>query len=213
MVMIKVKVCGLTDPMNVKEITLTGVDFVGYIFYPHSKRFAGLNPDKSLFSVVPDGIKKTGVFVNEEPAMIKKIAGSASLDFIQLHGNESVDYCRSLRNEGLKIIKTFSVGNDFDPVITDKYGEVCDYFLFDTKSENHGGTGKKFEWKVLENYSFLKPFFLSGGIGPEDFEITELVRNDQFFSIDINSRFEISPGIKDVGCLENFIDKFKKLQI
>jgi phosphoribosylanthranilate isomerase len=211
--MIKVKVCGLTDPRNVKAITLTGVDFVGYIFYPHSKRFAGWNPDKSLFSVVPESIKKTGVFVDEEPGRVKEIAVTASLDFIQLHGKESAEYCRSLKREGLRIIKSFGVGEDFDPVITDNYSDVCDYYLFDTKSEGHGGTGHKFDWKVLENYSFMKPFFLSGGIGPEDFEIAALTRNEWFFAIDINSRFEISPGIKDVDCLVTFIDKFKKSQI
>jgi|WetSurMetagenome_2_1015567.scaffolds.fasta_scaffold367269_2 phosphoribosylanthranilate isomerase len=211
--MIKVKVCGLTDPLNVKSVTGTGIDFVGYIFYPRSKRFLGWNPDKSLFSVVPEGVQKTGVFVDADPVQISEIAEYASLDIVQLHGNESIEYCRSLKDGGFHIIKTFGVGRDFDPASTDSYSDVCDYFLFDTKSEDHGGTGIKFNWSILENYPFLKPFFLSGGLGPEDANLTSLIRSDKFFAIDLNSRFEISSGIKDIASLRIFIDKLKMRHI
>ena len=208
--MIRVKVCGLNDPLNVTAISETGVDFIGYIFYRGSVRFVGELPDKKLFSNVKNRIKRVGVFVNEDPVKVKELAEYASLDLIQLHGNESVSYCASLKDDGLKIIKTFGVGNDFDPGETDLYSEVCDFFLFDARQEKHGGAGKKFEWGLLKNYPFVKPFFLSGGIGPEDVDITPGVLNRQFFAIDINSRFEISPGIKDAGSVKNFINEIKR---
>ena len=208
--MLRVKVCGLNDPLNVKAISESGADFLGFIFYPDSKRFVGRNPDKMMFMDVPEGIKKTGVFVNENPSRILELSEFARLDVIQLHGNESVEYCRSLKMSGLLIIKTFSVGSDFDPAKTDLYSDACDYFLFDTKSVNHGGSGSKFNWKIIENYTFNKPFFLSGGIGPEDSGIVTEIVSKHFYAIDINSRFEILPGIKDAVRVKNFINEIKR---
>jgi len=208
--MIRVKVCGLNDPSNVKVISECGPDFIGFIFYRSSKRFVGKYPDKSLFINVPEGINKTGVFVNEKSPRILEWAKFAELNIIQLHGNESVKYCKSLRATGLLIIKTFGVGTDFDPGITDRYSDACDYFLFDTKSEQYGGSGGKFDWNLLGNYHFKKPFFLSGGIGPEDTSIGATLENHQFYAVDVNSRFEISPGIKDAVKVRNFINNLKK---
>lgn len=211
--LIHVKVCGLTDPLNVKAISESGADFIGFIFYRDSKRYVGENPDKTLFSNVSEGIRRTGVFVDEQPSKVLKTAEFAGLDVIQLHGNESVNYCRSLKANGLLIIKVFCVGEAFDPLITDLYSEVCDYFLFDTKHERHGGSGNKFDWGILGNYHFKKPFFLSGGIGPEDTNIKTAVLNSQLFAVDINSRFEISPGIKDAVRVKNFINEIKRSDI
>jgi phosphoribosylanthranilate isomerase len=211
--MISVKVCGLNNPLNVKAISESGPDFIGFIFYPDSKRYVGRIPDKALFLNVPEGIMRTGVFVNEDSERILELAKYADLDIIQLHGNESINYCKSLRASGLQIIKTFAVGADFDPGVTDQYSKACDYFLFDTKYEKHGGTGNKFDWGKLKNYSFKKPFFLSGGIGPEDTNIKAAVLNNQLFAIDINSRFEISPGIKNAVSVKNFINEIKRSDI
>lgn len=211
--MISVKVCGLNNPLNVKAISECGADFIGFIFYRDSKRYVGRIPDKSLFLNVPRGIIRTGVFVNEDSERILKLTKYANLDIIQLHGDESVNYCKSLKDSGLQIIKTFGVGADFDPGVTDQYSKACDYFLFDTKHEKYGGTGNKFDWGMLKNYSFKKPFFLSGGISPEDTDIILSVANDQFFAIDINSGFEISPGIKDAVRVKNFINQIKRKQI
>jgi phosphoribosylanthranilate isomerase len=211
--LISVKVCGLNNPLNVKAISESGADFIGFVFFRYSKRYVGETPDKTLFSNVSEGIKRTGVFVDEQPSKVLELAEYAGLDVIQLHGNESVNYCKSLKAYGLMIIKTFGVGKDFDPRITDHYSEVCDYFLFDTKYEKHGGSGNKFDWGILGNYRFKKPFFLSGGIGPEDTNIKESVLNSQLFAIDINSRFEISTGIKDCESVKNFINEIKRSDI
>jgi phosphoribosylanthranilate isomerase len=211
--MIRVKVCGLNDPSNVKAISESGADFIGFIFYPGSKRYVGDYPDKMLFANVSAGIKKTGVFVNEESKMILESAKSSELEVIQLHGDESVDYCKFLKASGLSIIKTFRVGKDFDPGITDQYSDACDYFLFDTKDEYHGGSGHKFNWRILGNYYFKKPFFLSGGIGPEDSGIAATIVNQQFYAVDVNSRFEIFPGIKDAVRVKNFINEIKRSYI
>ena len=211
--MISIKVCGLNNPLNVKEISESGADFIGFIFYQDSKRYVGRVPDKTLFSNVSEGIKRTGVFVNEQSSRVLELAEYGGLDVIQLHGNESVNYCKSLKASGLLIIKTFGVGSGFDPCITDHYSEACDYFLFDTKHEKSGGTGNKFQWGILGKYCFKKPFFLSGGIGPEDTNIQAAVLNNQLFAIDINSRFEISPGIKDAVSVKNFINEIKRSDI
>jgi phosphoribosylanthranilate isomerase len=211
--MIRVKVCGLKDPLNVKAISACGADFVGFIFYPGSKRYVGKCPDKMLFRNVSEGINKTGVFVNEELPAVLKLAKFADLEVIQLHGDESVKYCKLLKASGLLVIKTFGVGADFDPGITDRYSDACDYFLFDTKYEYHGGSGDKFNWSILGNYSFKKPFFLSGGISPEDTGIVATLINQQFYAVDVNSRFEILPGIKDAVRVKNFINEIKRSYI
>lgn len=207
---IRVKVCGLIDPDNVSTLSVSGADYLGFIFYPGSKRYVGRVPVKTLFSNVPEGIKRTGVFVDEEPTKVLELAEYAGLDVLQLHGSESVNYCWSLKKSGLVIIKAFGVGKDFDPGMTDLYSEVCDYFLFDTKSEIYGGGGVKFEWEALGDYCFKKPFFLSGGIGPEDVKKVLSVPGNQLFAVDINSRFEISPGIKDAVRVSDFINEIKR---
>jgi len=210
--MIRVKVCGLSDPLNVKAISETGIDYAGFIFYPGSKRYVGPTPDKSLFSGVPERIKKAGVFVNEEPEKLLHQAEYATLDIIQLHGSESVTYCKLLKGKGFEVIKVFGVGPDFDPRKTDAYSEVCDYFLFDTSHMQLGGTGIKFEWELLIDHSFAKPFFLSGGIGPDDHEKAAAILNNKFYAVDINSRFEMSTGIKDAAMVKKFISKIKNIQ-
>lgn len=206
---IRVKVCGLTDPSNVKIISGCGPDYLGFIFYPQSKRFVGHLPDKTLFSGIPEGVKKTGVFVNEEPDRILELAEYLELHVVQLHGNESVSCCKSIKASGLTVIKAFGADAGFDPQSTDRFSDVCDFFLFDTKHADYGGSGKKFDWNILNDYSFKKPFFISGGIGPEDKTVKSIVTNDRFFGVDINSRFETSTGIKDANTVRNFINEIK----
>lgn len=208
--MIRVKVCGLNDPSNVKAVSGCGVDFIGFVFYPGSKRYVGEYPDKTLFMNVPEGILKTGVFVNEESEKVLELAEYAELRVIQLHGNESVIYCKRIRASGLLIIKTFGVGDDFDPKITEPYSEACDFFLFDTKTSHYGGSGNKFNRNRLRNYSYKRPFFLSGGVGPEDSDISATLLDKQFYAVDVNSRFEIRPGIKDPVIIKRFIDEIKR---
>jgi phosphoribosylanthranilate isomerase len=211
--MIKVKVCGLSDPLNVKELAEAMPDFMGFIFYPGSPRYVGEEPDMALFHNVPPGIKRIGVFLNERNDKILELSMRTGLDMIQLHGNESPVSCLQLKSSGLTIIKAFNIGEDFNFESLMQYVPVCDYFLFDSGSEKPGGSGRKFEWGKLEQYLIEKPFFLSGGIGPEDSGIIKSIVNKGLFAVDINSRFETAPGIKDVTKVNTFIKEIKENQL
>jgi phosphoribosylanthranilate isomerase len=207
--MIRVKVCGLTNPLNVKEIAKLSPDFLGFIFFPLSPRYVGEEPDMKLFCDLPSGIMRTGVFLNENSRQILEISKRIGLDVIQLHGNETPDSCLHLKSRGLTVIKAFSIDNDFNFDSLKIYNQASDFFLFDTKSETAGGSGKKFNWDKLKEYTLGKPFFLSGGIGPEDTGAFKSMVNHGLFAVDINSRFETSPGIKDSVLVKEFIDEIK----
>jgi phosphoribosylanthranilate isomerase len=211
--MIKVKVCGLSDPSNVKEIAGIRPDFMGFIFYRGSARYVGEKYDPLLFKIVPSGIFKVGVFLNEKNNKILEISEKEGIDFIQLHGNETARNCAELKSAGLKIIKAFSIDNDFDFNTVKVYLPFCEYFLFDTKHEKFGGSGKKFNWSKLEEYKSDRQFFLSGGIGPGDTAFAEYLFDKGLFGLDINSRFEASPGIKDVGLVDEFIKTIQNYQL
>jgi phosphoribosylanthranilate isomerase len=211
--MIKVKVCGMRDHRNVRSVISTGPDYLGFIFYPESPRFVGTNPDKGLFQEVPAGIRKVGVFVDEEPRNVLELAGQYNLNFVQLHGNESAAYCKTITAAGLGIIKAFGIGKAFDFESLRPYLPVCDYFLFDSRSDQHGGTGVRFDWNMLGLYTFDVPFFLSGGISCEDATNIRLLRHRSLYAVDINSRFESEPGIKDEGKVKSFIQEIKKVSI
>jgi len=207
--MLKIKVCGLTDPANVKEITRADIDFAGFIFYPGSKRFVGNEPDMNLFRIIPVHVKKVGVFVDEDPEKILKIAQKAALDIIQLHGDENTDYCRKIKSYGRKVIKAFRIGSGIDMKLVNEFTEVCNYFLFDSGGLTYGGSGLKFDWNILGDIKPGRPFFLSGGITPEDVSELKKIDNKMFFGVDINSRFEISHGIKDPGKVKKFAEDIK----
>jgi len=207
--MIRIKICGMNDPVNVTEISALNPDYLGFIFHKGSSRFVGAEPDMKLFHNVLPGIKKVGVFLNERSQRILEISMGTGIDVIQLHGNEIPDYCDRIKSCGLTVIKVFNINNEFSFDSLIPYLSKCDYFLFDTKSRKHGGSGRKFDWKKLEGYYFDKPFFLSGGIGPEDPELLNLIINKGLFAIDINSRFEISPGVKDIRLVKTFINSIK----
>jgi phosphoribosylanthranilate isomerase len=208
--MLKIKVCGLTDPVNTEEIAGTSPDYMGFIFYPGSKRYVGNKPDPSLFSNISEGIQKTGVFVNEEPSRIIETVDIYRLDLVQLHGDESAGYCNILKESGLIIIKAFEISNNLRFMTLDQYMDVCEYFLFDTKTGSQGGSGVKFDWNKINEYKFNKPFFLGGGIGPEDTSVIKKINHKNLFAVDINSRFELRPGIKDSSKVKEFIDEIKR---
>lgn len=203
----------MSELLNVKEISETNPDFMGFIFYPGSQRYVGEEPDMALFLNVPPGILKTGVFVNEVPDKIIELTFRTGCEMIQLHGNESPDYCAHLKSSGLSIIKAFNMTEYFDFELLKSYIPACDYFLFDTKTENFGGSGIKFNWAKLAGYNLDKPFFLSGGIGPEDAGLIKTLENRGFFAVDVNSRFESAPGVKNVILVKTFIDEIKNNQI
>lgn len=204
---VKLKICGMKEPANILEIVGLQPDYLGFIFYKPSKRYIdGLLP--SFVKDLPAGIKKTGVFVNEELIKVAELATLYGLNAVQLHGAESAAYCEELRklldDYGIEIIKAFGIDRDFDFTVLDTYEDKVDYFLFDTQTPQHGGSGKTFDWALLNGYTLAKPYFLSGGIGPDN--ITELhkIKDLRLFAIDINSKFEIAPGLKDIDKLNDF---------
>lgn len=211
--MVRVKVCGMNNVQNVKEVARLNPDFMGFIFYPLSPRYIGDNPEMQLFGSVPDSVKRIGVFFNADNHLILEQSIQKGLNMVQLHGSESPVSCSQLKSSGLIIIKTFSIGVDFNFELLRKYIPACDYFLFDTKGEKPGGTGKKFPWAKLSEYTLDKPFFLSGGIGPEDSTLKAEIMNKGLYAVDINSRFETSVGIKDTALVKTFIEAIKKDQL
>ncbi len=190
------------DTAIMHQLAQLPVDMLGFIFYPRSPRYVvGKIPPEEI-KKLPGNIKKAGVFVNENTDNIKEIAKTYHLDVIQLHGSESAQTCAALKSQGFIIIKAFNLTkqNDFEA-----YAPFCDLFLFDTPSEKHGGTGAKFDWSLLESYKGQTPFLLSGGIGPDDAEELQQIEHPQMTGIDINSKFEVEPGRKNVNAIKNFI--------
>jgi phosphoribosylanthranilate isomerase len=207
--MLKVKVCGMTDPVNTEEIVRTGPDMIGFIFFPGSKRYVGMDLDGSLFNNIPSGILKAGVFVGEQHSVIIDTVNLYGLDMVQLHGNESPDYCDYLKKNGLIIIKAFGISNSFNFMSLEKYINACDYFLFDSKTRSHGGSGHKFNWAKINEYAINKPFLLGGGIGPADVSLIKKLNHYYLYGVDLNSCFEINPGIKDIKKVKDFIDEIR----
>ena len=193
----KLKICGMKFQDNIAEVASLLPDYMGFIFWEKSARyFDGELP------TIPKSIKKVGVFVDADLKFVKEKISKYNLDLVQLHGKESAEFCANLKSENCKIIKAFSVDNFFDFSILDNYKEYCDYFLFDTKGKLPGGNGITFDWSVLKKYHLNVPYFLSGGIGLENKKELQ-----EFFSksyshncvaIDVNSKFEIEPGLKNV---------------
>ena len=194
----------MTNRINIDEIALLPIRWMGFVFYAGSVRDAsGVTPEDVLR--VPGTINKTGVFVNAGEDEILCKAEELSLNTIQLHGEESPDYCKRMRERGFEIIKALPVRDVADIKAAEKYKGSCDYLLFDTKSPERGGTGNKFNWNILDNYNQDTPFLLSGGISWQDAEIIRNMNYDKMAGVDLNSRFESEPGIKDVERLKRFI--------
>lgn len=205
---LKIKVCGMN--LNTVEVATLKPDYLGFIFWKPSKRCYN-----EELAIIPHKIKKVGVFVDESLIVVGEKVKKHDLLGVQLHGKESPEYCRQLKNElnGVKIIKVFSIKNKFDFRVLEPYEGVCDFFLFDTKGKLPGGNGYKFDWQVLKDYPSTKPFFLSGGIGLEDIDsIKEFAQKPESAycrAIDINSKFELKPGLKDIEKLKDFIKGLK----
>ncbi|MEI3531146.1 MAG: phosphoribosylanthranilate isomerase [Bacteroidaceae bacterium] len=201
-----VKVCGMRDSENIRAIEQTKADLMGFIFHPKSPRFVA-----SLPEYMPKKQKRVGVFVNASLEQILAKAQKFSLEYIQLHGDEPPAFCSELKNRGLKVIRALRIANADDIIRAESYN-MADLMIFDTKTELYGGSGKKFNWQLLENYKGCVPFLLSGGIRSDTFEEIKAFFHPQFAGIDLNSGFEISPALKDVGKLNNFIEKIKGMR-
>ncbi|NIJ56158.1 phosphoribosylanthranilate isomerase [Dyadobacter arcticus] len=199
----KIKVCGLRQQDNIEKVVALQPNFIGFIFYEKSPRFVGDELNEEYVKSIPQNIKKVGVFVNASPGHILNTVKKYDLQYAQLHGNEMPDICRSIRQKGVSVIKAFSINDQFNFAMLNNYKSFCDLFLFDTKGDNPGGNGTSFDWKLLKRYDNEKPFFLSGGIGLDNIEeIITLSKTLPIYGIDVNSQFEIEPGIKDVNKLE-----------
>lgn len=199
-----VKVCGMRDPDNIRAVAEAGADWMGFIFYPRSPRCF----DRASIPL-PDAISRVGVFVNEKPERILAKAGEFGLDYLQLHGKEPVDECRLLREAGYPVIKAISVSSAEDVLQAIPYEGEVDYFLFDTKCKGYGGSGRQFDWSVLESYQGETPFLLCGGISPGSITELEQFRHPLWAGIDLNSGFETAPANKDEQLLKLFIGQFK----
>ena len=201
------KVCGMKYKNNILEISNLKPDLMGFIFWPESPRYFDYN-----IINIPREIAKVGVFVNQSFEFILEKINKFDLNYVQLHGKEKVQFCKKL-NSVTKIIKVFNVDEKFDFNNIKPFEDFCDYFLFDTKGKGYGGTGKKFNWNILKNYESNKPFFLSGGIGPEHVsKIKKLLKtNLPIYAIDINSKFETKPGLKKIEIIEDFKNKINEL--
>jgi len=181
---------------------------MGFIFYNRSPRY--VNEESLAFLKTPRGsIKRVGVFVNEDLSNLNTLLAQYYFDCIQLHGTESPQYILSISNNDISIIKAFSIHDEFDWDSLIAYDGVVDYFLFDTATDSYGGSGKKFNWGVLKNYQLDKPFFLSGGISIEDANSLEELNMPLLQVVDINSCFEISPGLKDAQLVNRFLNKIR----
>ena len=207
---LKIKVCGMRDPENVSGVVAAEPDYLGLIFYPKSKRFVGFEASAELLALIPDSVKKVGVFVDEAQDKVLEISRNWALNVVQLHGNESPEYCRQIQEKGWTVFKAFAVDENFDFEILKNYSGVCESFLFDTKGQLPGGTGHKFNWQLLENYSGETPFFLSGGIGPDDLDAIRHFAHPRWRGLDVNSGFEISPALKDLEKVRKFINEIRK---
>lgn len=197
----------MRDEGNIREVESLGADWMGFIFYPNSPRYVG-----EKISYLPVQMKKVGVFVNEQVDQIISNAKINRLDIVQLHGDESPDDCRALRDNGYKVIKVLGMSAEkpFPHELTKRFDGACDYFLFDTRTpQRYGGSGRKFEWSLLANYLGTTPFLLSGGISGEDVEAVKRFSHAQFAGIDLNSAFEIAPANKDVELLRAFIKQIR----
>lgn len=206
---LKIKICGICEPGNLIEISKLKPDLMGFIFYSHSTRYVAGRLDPEIIAEFLPGIRKAGVFVNADFEAITETSKKYLLDIVQLHGNESPALCCQLRETGIEVIKAFNIKeiNDFRPY--SEFIPYTNYLLFDSFTPDYGGSGNKFDWKILDKYDLGHPFFLSGGITPRDVNNIREITNPAFYGVDLNSRFEIKPGLKDIKILNKFISDIR----
>ena len=200
----KLKICGMKHASNIAAVAALEPDYLGFIFYPKSPRFIS-EISAELIKYVPTSIKTTGVFVDEELETVKAYILKYNLKAVQLHGQENVAFCAAIKEMGVEVIKAFGIGQDFDFKQLAPYLDVVDAFLFDTQTPTHGGSGKVFDWTLLAAYPYDKPYFLSGGIDLIHATAIKNINDPRLYAIDVNSRFELEPGLKDVEKLKELI--------
>lgn len=190
---------------NIEEVVTLQPDYLGFIFYKTSKRYID-NLSADFVREIKD-IKKVGVFVNDEFNNIKRIVSEYGLNLIQLHGDEDVAFVEKIKRLDIEVIKAFGLSSDFDWKQLTPFENLVDYYLFDTKSGDYGGSGQSFDWSLLQHYALNNPFFLSGGLSVHNIEKVKGVTDSRLHAIDVNSKFELSPGLKDVALLRSVFSK------
>lgn len=206
----KIKVCGLTRPENIQAVAALGADRLGLVFYPRSPRYAGRDPALAAWCRTHQhelpGL--TGVFVNEKEHNIKEAITAYGLRFVQLHGQEPPALCARIGAE-VPVVKAFAAGAAFDPAVLQAYSDCCSAFLFDTPAKDYGGSGQTFDWDLLQRWAIPLPFWLAGGIGPQDAARIKNFDHPLCTGIELNSRFEQAPGVKQIAQLKTFIDEIR----
>jgi len=204
-----IKVCGMKEPDNILQLLELPIQYMGHIFYQKSARYVGdlANLD------ISKNIKKTGVFVNSSIAEILESVNRLSLKAVQLHGDETAEMASALKSEGLEVIKAFGIDEEFDWNQLESFVDHVDFFLFDSKSPAYGGTGKAFNWQKLKEYPFEKPYFLSGGLSLDNLEEAINFEDKRLVGLDLNSKFEIEPGLKDIEKLKLALKIIRNEQI
>lgn len=205
---LKIKVCGMRDKENLMQLLKLNPDYVGFIFYPQSARYVGDDFSEEITKLATKA-KKVGVFVNAAARDILDKVDTYGLNAVQLHGDESPELTGELQSTGLEVIKAFRVDEIFDFDLLEDYKNVVNYFLFDTKTKLYGGSGKKFDWSILSKYKLSVPLFLSGGIGADDADAISEIKQVNIFALDLNSKFEDAPGLKNISKLSTFIQEVK----
>ncbi|WP_026209716.1 phosphoribosylanthranilate isomerase [Cytophaga aurantiaca] len=205
----KLKVCGMKYPDNAGAVATLAPDYMGFIFYKPSKRYCGETLTPEFVKALPASIIKTGVFVNESLEEVLRICSAYGFKAVQLHGHETPEFCLACKKDGLEVIKVFHVGEIMDWSILEPYKKVADYFLFDTKTPEYGGSGNRFNWEILKEYDNKIPLFLSGGIDESILSELNTLSSVNIYALDINSRFELEPGLKDVERVRKFAQSLK----
>ena len=195
-------------PKNIQAVADLVPDYMGYIFYEKSPRFAQ-DLDVEYLNNLAANINRVGVFVNKDFNSIIQICSKYGLNTVQLHGEETPELCTRLKSFGLNVIKAFGVNAQFNFEKLNPFKDCCDFFLFDTKTVDYGGSGKRFNWELLKQYQLNIPYFLSGGISLDDLDEIKKIKNVNMFAIDVNSRLEIEPGLKDVETLKILINRIR----
>lgn len=199
---------------NLQEVTALQPDYLGFIFYEKSPRYVASSLSSDELMAIPEQIQKVGVFVNATSEYMLQEAERFGLNGLQLHGDEPPEHCQKLKDAGYFVIKVFRLGNgyfDFSQLMA--YEAYVDYFLFDTQTPNYGGSGHTFDWSQLEEYTLTTPFLLSGGISLENLEEALELDHPQFTGLDVNSRFEIEPGRKDIDRLQKLVNKIHRIRL
>lgn len=200
----QLKVCGITNTETIRALISLKINRLGFIFYHKSARYVYGKLIEDGLNEIPKHIKKTGVFVNADIDEIEQIVDTCKLDSIQLHGDETPDLCAYFRPK-TEVIKTISIKEKSSFDKAQLYQDACDLFLFDTQSEHFGGTGKTFNWQWLDEYNLMKPFYLSGGLSLDNYPEIKNIKHPQLIGIDVNSKFETAPGIKDIEKIKQLI--------